>query len=456
MRNIFFCLLLSISFGGCANRSLQTKELPPHILLIYVDDMGLGDASFMGNDFIPTPHIDKMTKGGKVFEQYYTNSPVCSPSRVAITTGMYPLRWNINSFLSHKKHNDLCDQAGFLDVRAPSIAKRLKQAGYKTAHFGKWHMGGGRRIEAPAITEYGFDTYVSTWESPDPDPLLTSSNWIWARSDSIKRWERTKYFVDNTLAFLQEHRNASCYINLWPDDIHTPWVGSKEELEKGKKNYKSEAHFYTVMADFDQEGGRLIAGIEEMGLDKRTLIIFTSDNGPAPTFNKKRTLGLRGSKNSLYEGGIRMPFIAYWPTVIEGGQVDQKSVLSAIDLYPTLCRIGGIEPPKEWEFDGEDVSKAMLGSNIHARQSPIYWEYGRINPRTSIPKDSLNRSLPLSIRQRNWKFFTSFEGNEAELYELGADPQESKDLSEQHPKLVEELREKALSWFQVWDKSEVR
>ncbi len=178
--------------NSCKKKELQA----PNIILIYTDDMGLGDASFTSGKVRPTPHIDRMAREGKVFKNYYTNSPVCSPSRVALSTGMYPLRWNINTFLSSKKHNEACHQSDYLEPSAPSMARSLKAAGYTAAHFGKWHMGGGRNIQAPSITEYGFDAYASTWESPDPDPLLTSSNWIWSPDDSIKRWERTAYFID--------------------------------------------------------------------------------------------------------------------------------------------------------------------------------------------------------------------------------------------------------------------
>lgn len=443
----YACLLASIlvlfSFQALED---PTSADPPNIIVIYVDDMGLGDASFTSGTVRPTPNIDRMARAGKVFENYYTNSPVCSPSRVALTTGMYPLRWDINTFLSGKKHNDNCDQSGYLDARAPSMARALRQAGYATAHFGKWHMGGGRNIQAPAITEYGFDEYASTWESPDPDPLLTSSNWIWAPTDSIQRWDRTAYFVEKTLGFLKKYPNQPCFINLWPDDVHSPWVATADQLSDDKTGYFSLENLQPVITNFDRDLGTLLAGIEAMGMAENTLIIFTSDNGPAPTFEYSRTIGLRGSKNSLYEGGIKMPFIAYWPSVIEGGQVDRTSIISAIDLFPSLCQIGGASLPEAWQLDGEDVSQALLGNQPYERSSDIHWEYGRMSD-WSIPKDSLNVSPPLAIRHGDWKFLCSFDGRQLELYHLPSDPKETENKVLEEPELVRTLKRKALLWF---------
>ena len=454
MIRLIVALLLILS--GCS--SCQNSNEQPNIILIYVDDMGLGDASFTSGEVRSTPNIDRMAAEGKVFTQYYTNAPVCSPSRVAVTTGMYPLRWNINTFLSDKKHNEICDQSDFLKADAPTLAKTLKTAGYTTAHFGKWHMGGGRDVkEAPSIYEYGFDEFLSTWESPDPDPLLTSSNWIWAPGDSIKRWERTSYFVDKTLDFLRRNKNKPCYINLWPDDVHSPWVAS-EQYQDGRNNpkYYSFDFLKPVIDVFDKDMGRLMAGLKELGIDQNTLIVFTSDNGPAPTFGYSRTNGLRGSKNSLYEGGINMPFSIRWPEKIKSGHTDNESVISAVDLFPTLCKIGGAEIPRGFSFDGEDVGSTFLTDNKWNNERKIFWEYGRRNPKMSIPKDSLDQSPVLAVRQGNWKCFTSFDGKVLELYNLKTDPTERENLANENQALAEQLKLEMLAWFAKNDKSEIK
>jgi arylsulfatase A-like enzyme len=450
--NLIF-LAITVILASCGS-----KTESPNIILIYVDDMGLGDASFTSVEVRPTPNIDQMAAEGKVFTQYYTNAPVCSPSRVAVTTGMYPQRWNINTFLSGKQHNKICDQSDFLKSEAPSLAKTLKNAGYKTAHFGKWHMGGRRDVqEAPSISEYGFDEFSSTWESPDPDPLLTSTNWIWSPEDSIKRWERTSYFVNKTLDFLKRNKGNPCYINLWPDDVHSPWVAS-EQYQDGQNNpeYYSFEFLQPVIDVFDKDMGRLMAGLKELGIDENTLIVFTSDNGPAPTFEYSRTNGLRGCKNSLYEGGINMPFFIRWPEKIKSGQTDNQSIISAIDLFPTLCEIGGAEMPGYFSFDGEDLSHVFLRDERLNNERKIFWEYGRRNPKMSIPKDSLDQSPVLAVRQGDWKCLTSFDGNRIELYNLRTDPNERKNVSSENMELANQLKKDMISWFIETDKSELK
>jgi len=161
----------------------------PSIILILTDDMGYGDPGCYGGGFAPTPNIDRMARDGIRFTQFYVGSPICSPSRTALLTGMYPGRWSITSYLQTRKGNRACGQADFLDPKAPSLARALRAAGYATGHFGKWHLGGGRDVtNAPPLQAYGFDECVSTWESPDPHPDITATNWIWSAQDKVKRW----------------------------------------------------------------------------------------------------------------------------------------------------------------------------------------------------------------------------------------------------------------------------
>lgn len=451
IRNI---LILSVSI--CFLVSCKQVE-QPNIIIIYVDDMGLGDATFTSGKVCPTPNIDRMAAEGKVFTQYYTNAPVCSPSRVAITTGMYPQRWNINTFLAGKKHNRLCDQSDYLKSHAPSLARSLKTAGYATAHFGKWHMGGGRDVmEAPSIAQYGFDEFCSTWESPNPDPLLTSSNWIWAPTDSIKRWDRTAYFVDKTIDFLKRNKDKPCYINLWPDDVHSPWVASEQYLDGDRREpkYYTLEYLEPVIDVFDRDMGRLMFGLRELGLEENTLIVFTSDNGPAPTFGYSRTNGMRGCKNSLYEGGINMPFFVRWPEQIKAGQTDSESVITAVDLFPTLCKIGGATMPGNFESDGNDISRTFTSENETVDVRKIFWEYGRRNPRFSFP-DSLDKSPVLAVRYLDWKCFTSFDGEKLELYNLKNDPSEQNNVADENEDLAHRLKNEMLKWFEKTDKSEL-
>lgn len=417
----------------------------PNIILILVDDMGVGDVGCYGGKVAPTPHIDRLAAEGTRFTQYYSGSPICSPSRVALTTGMVPARWNITSYLSNKKHNRSCEMADFLDPAAPSAARALRQSGYRTAHFGKWHMGGGRDVtQAPGIREYGFDAYASTYESPDPDPLITATNWIWSKEDSVKRWNRTGYFVDKTLEFLAENREGASYINLWLDDVHTPWIPDPETMETHPRDSQKLPSLEKVLVEMDTQIGRLMAGIEALGLDGNTLVIFTSDNGPLPAFGDRRTVGLRGTKLSLYEGGIRMPFIVRYPGRVPAGRVDGESVMVAMDLLPTFCKIANAAPPAD-RLDGQDVSSAWFGKKL-VRKQPIFWEYGRNATSFNYPPDAGDISPNLAMRLGPWKLLLDDDGTHAQLYNLEKEAFEMNNVAAQNPKVTHEMSRQLLAW----------
>ncbi|WP_421828657.1 sulfatase [Larkinella sp.] len=442
--------VLCSSFGTSLPASEQKPvNRPPNIILILIDDMGAADVGCYrprssASSLPPTPHIDRLAAEGIQFTNYYSAAPICSPSRVGLMTGNVPGKWRITSFLADRKHNRTCEQADFLDASAPSVARELKAAGYATAHFGKWHMGGGRDVDnAPGIRQYGFDAYASTWESPDPDPLLTSTDWIWAKSDSVKRWNRTAYFVDKTLNFLKRNPDKPCYINLWPDDVHTPWVPDETTLNEFPKGTEKPREFKTVLAELDVQIGRLMAGLKDLGMDENTLVVFTSDNGALPTFQGSRSGLFRGSKLSLYEGGIRMPFIVRYPARTPKGRVDNQSVVSAVDLLPTFVSLAG-KKGRSTGADGENRAGVLLGKPT-ARKTPLFWEYGRNTESFRYPAGR-DKSPNLAMRQGHWKLLVNADGSGTELYDLATDPAEQKDVAAQHPKVVDEMRPKLVAW----------
>jgi arylsulfatase A-like enzyme len=433
-------------FNVCvAQTRTATAKRPPNIIFILTDDMGYGDISCY-NGVYKTPNIDRLASEGRIFTQYYSPSPICSPSRVGFLTGMTPAKWNITSFLQLKKDNRLCEQADYLSTDAPSVARILKSNGYATGHFGKWHMGGGRDVDdAPSIKAYGFDEYSSTWESPDPDPLITATDWIWSDKDSIKRWERTGYFVDKTLAFMARNKDRPCFVNLWPDDVHTPWVAGDEQAGRTTGGRESEASFKAVLKEYDHQIGRLMEGLKKLGLDNNTIIVFTSDNGPLPKFKGSRSAGLRGTKLSLYEGGIRLPFIVRWPAQVKPGAIDSTSVLWGIDLLPTFCKLAGVKMPPRVKPDGEDRSGVLLGKPA-VRNRTLFWEYGRNDSSFRYPPQSNDRSPNLALREGKWKFLINADGNNPQLYDLDADPTESQNVVASHPQIAATLEKKLLAW----------
>ncbi|WEK37336.1 MAG: sulfatase-like hydrolase/transferase [Candidatus Pseudobacter hemicellulosilyticus] len=438
-------LIAGLLFNSCAapTRVVSNKR-PPNIIFVLTDDMGYGDIGCFNGQY-QTPYIDQLAAEGTRYTQYYSASPICSPSRAGFLTGSNPARSNITSFLQTRKGNASCEQADYLTTAAPSVARLLKTHGYATGHFGKWHMGGGRDVDdAPSIREYGFDEYNSTWESPDPDPLITGSNWIWSDKDSIKRWDRTRYFVDRALAFMDKHRDQPCFVNIWPDDVHTPWVPGDESTGHEKGGQESLASFRAVLKTYDQQIGQLLEGLKRMGLAENTIVIFTSDNGPLPTFGHSRSAAMRGSKLSLYEGGIRLPFIVRWPGVLKAGAVDSTSVICGTDLLPTFCRIAGTPLPESVQVDGEDRSAVLRGAPAQ-RTSTIFWEYGRNDIGFKYPQGA-DRSPNLALREGKWKFLINADGSSPELYDLAADPNETRNVQGSQAELTATLSKKLLDW----------
>ncbi|MGO1788246.1 MAG: sulfatase-like hydrolase/transferase [Sphingobacterium sp.] len=435
---------LTLSFANMDSISAQDSD-KPHVIIILSDDLGIGDiSSYYGH--YSTPNIDRIAAEGKQFENYYSASPICSPSRAALLTGQAPAKLHFTTFLNTREDNRRKEQVDYLDPSIPTMAEALKAVGYTTAHFGKWHLGGGRDVtDAPNFDQYGFEEWAGTYESPDPDPAITATDWIWSDKDSIKRWDRTAYFVDKTLAFLKENADQPCFVNLWADDMHTPWVPGKGEKEINPGKPEAEKSFQEVLVEFDRQMGRLLAGLKELGIDENTILIFTSDNGPLPNFRQDRSAQLRGTKLSLYEGGIRMPFIVRWPKRIAAGSVDSVSILSALDILPTLAHLVGADLRQE-NLDGEDRSSVLL-HGPEDRIHPLVWEYGRNNDYFSFPKGR-NRSPAMALREGQWKFLMNQDGSNIELYNLSEDANENNNLISEESDRAAVFKRQLLDWWE--------
>lgn len=437
------CTIASLSFAVPPHCAAER----PHIVVLFADDLGVGDIGCYGGKVAPTPNIDRLAREGTRFTRYYSAAPICSPSRCGLITGMFPARWRITSFLQTRQGNRGCEQADFLDPAAPSLPRALKASGYATAHIGKWHLGGGRDVEnPPKFAAYGYDEGVGTWESPEPHPDITATDWIWSDRDKVKRWNRTAFFVDKTLDFIARHKDRPCFINLWLDDPHTPWVpepaAGEQPNAKAKKAAKAanlRKQLVPVLVELDRQVGRLMDAVPA-----NTLLFFISDNGPLPTFQGDRTNGLRGSKLSLYEGGIRLPFIARWPGQVPAGRVDDTTVLGGVDLFPTLCAMAGAKLPDEAALDGTDVSSTLRGQPV-LRQRPLLWEYGRNNETFAYPPGK-DRSPNVAILDGKWKLLINADGTGAELYDLAADPNETTDVSADNREITDRLIQQALTW----------
>ena len=446
-------LMLLCPCFGC------TAKTKPNIVLIFVDDMGYADLSCFGNKNAKTPSIDRLAGEGIAFEQFYVNSPICSPSRVAISTGQYPNRWGITSFLARRQLNNKRGVAHWLDPKAPMLARSLQRAGYATGHFGKWHMGGQRDIDnAPAITDYGFDTSLTNFEGMGPKLLpLTRKpgkdgkvieGRIWEDAERLggpvvwmQRSEITTGFVDAALAFIDEanKNDKPFYINLWPDDVHSPFFPKIENWGPTKRDL-----YHAVLEEMDQQLGRLLDHIENNPeLRDNTLIIFCSDNGPEK--GAGRAGKLKGFKTHLYEGGIRSPLIVWGPGLVAEeavGKRNKQSVFSAVDLVPSLLAMTGTPPEQGIVYDGENVHKTLLGESNGSREAPLFF---------SRPPDRKNyygfKNLPdLAVREGKWKLLCDYDGARPELYDLLQDPGETTNLAKQHPDVTKRLVHRVLAW----------
>jgi arylsulfatase A-like enzyme len=205
----------------------------------------------------------------------------------------------------------------------------------------------------------------------------------------------------------------------------------------------SEGSFIEVLREYDKQVGRFMAGLKQLGLDEKTIVVFSSDNGPAPDFDNTRCGGLRGRKASLYEGGSREPFIVRWTDKTPAGRIDDKTVIDAVDLFPTFCKLAGASLPRNAHLDGADVSKSFFGQNIE-RATPLFWEFG--GRKGSGRPPGKNVSPNVAVREGKWKLLINDDGSALELYDLDADQNETNNVAEQNPTIAKRLSASALRW----------
>ena len=432
-------------------------ETKPNIILLFIDDMGWADFSCFGNTNATTPNVDRMAAEGIAFESFYVNSPICSPSRAAISTGTYPQRWKISSYLADRASNKSRGMANWLDPKAPMLARSLKQAGYATGHFGKWHMGGQRDVnDAPAITEYGFDESLTNFEGMGAKLLPTTidkdgkKGRIWGDAVRLgepvtwmERSEITTGFIEATIAFMKKAEAAGkpFYVNVWTDDVHSPFWPSYERIKK--TNNKRELYL-AVLEEMDKQFAPLFDFIRnDETLRSNTMILVCSDNGPEP--DAGRAGALKGFKTHLYEGGIRSSLIVWAPGLMSKSAIgtrNKDSVFSAMDLTPSLLKLTGVPAPTDANYDGEVLLDVLLGRSNKSRKSPIYF---------SRPPDRKNyygfKNLPdLAVRHDKWKLLCDYDGSRPELYDLSADPGESNNLADTQPDVAKDLLNKVVTW----------
>lgn len=451
----FLCAAVMVVWG-----CVTLHAAPPNFVVVFIDDMGWGDFSCFGNTAAKTPNVDRLATEGIRFSQFYVNAPICSPSRCALTTGQYPHRWKITSFLNNRADNNRRGMAQWLDPQATTLPRLLQQNGYATGHFGKWHLGGQRDVDdAPPITAYGFDQSLTNFEGMGPKLLpLTlkpgdkEPGKIWGDAERLGKpftWmlrsQITTGFIDAAIPFMDDAaRNGKpFYVNLWPDDVHTPLWPPVEKWRNGKRN-----QYLAVLEEMDCQLGKLFDHISTMPtLRDNTLILICSDNGPEAGAGSAGPF--RGGKTQLYEGGIRSPLIVWGPGFIAAehrGMHNETSVFAAFDLAPSLLTLAKVKAPAEVTFDGEDISATLIGKATTSRRMPICW---RRPPDRKFAGPMMSEELPdLAIRDGQWKLLCDYDGSRAELYDLDTDRAEKQNVAPQQPEIVARLKSAVIAWHE--------
>lgn len=461
--SFYLFTIIALLSGPAVAADQPNKDQPitnqPNIIVVLIDDMGWGDFSCFGNKKAQTPHVDRLAREGIRFSQFYVNSPICSPSRTALTTGQYPQRWKITSYLNNRADNARRGMANWLDPQAPTLARILQQQGYATGHFGKWHMGGQRDVDdAPAIAAYGFDASLTNFEGMGAkllpltmQPGATEPGKIWADAERLgkpvtwmQRSQITSGFVNAAIPFIDKATAAKkpFFVNLWPDDVHSPFWPPVDQWAEGKRGL-----YRAVLMEADRQLGKLFDHIRNNpALRDNTMILVCSDNGPEPGAGSAGPF--RGTKATLYEGGTRSSLIAWAPGLMNQsacGSHNQQSVFAAFDLVPSLLAVAKLDQPTGIIFDGENLAPVLLGKSKASRNAPIFWRRPP-DRKTMAPSPEL---LPaLSVRAGHLKLLCEYDGSEPQLYDLTTDRSEKNNIAAQQPTQVAKLTALLLAWHQ--------
>jgi N-acetylgalactosamine-6-sulfatase len=414
----------------------QASPRKPNVLFILADDWGWGDLGCYGHERLRTPNLDRLAKQGIQFTQFYVANPVCSPSRAAFLTGHFPARHAIHGHLATPEQNAARGMPNSLDPKVTTLAKLLKGAGYVTGHFGKWHLSSGPQAFHPS--EYGFDVVRAA--------VGGSAAWVW-HDPERNRAQSTEMIVDETIKFIETHRDKPFYAQAWILDTHARLQPTEEQMKAYPNLIGATRIYYSAATDADKHIGRLLRKLDELGLTENTIVIFSSDNGPEEILignASEHGVGspgpFRGRKRSLYEGGVRTPFIVRYPARTPAGKVDSTTVIGAVDFLPTICSLAGVKLPDHLDLDGEDMSDALLGKPKE-RTKPLFWEW-----RFRIFGHVINRSPMLAIREGRWKLLMNPDRSRVELYDIPNDLSELNNLADKHSDVVKRLSEKLLKW----------
>lgn len=436
-------ILLLLSFV-----TIVHAETKPNILFIFADDWGWGDLGCHGHPYVKTPNIDKLAATGTDFQRFTVASGVCSPSRAAVMTGHFPARYSINGHFAWVPSNAKRGMPDWLSPNAPLLPRMLQKAGYATAHFGKWHLSNNMIPDSPLPSEYGYHEYGAFNCAGEQMPVHEDAK--------------------NAISFIKKCHSAEkpFFINLWIHEPHTPFHIVPKYCWRFRDLEEADNIYASVLSHADERIGEVLDCLDDLKLTDNTLVIFSSDNGPARAGGDKPaklalqndtatgvgygvgaskgiTGGRKGYKAALFEGGIGVPFIARWPGKIAAGKVDDSSLISAVDLLPTFCEIAGAELPVDYQPDGLSQVQTLMGKAKTKREKPLFW---KSDARWPAQKSRPDHWVAYAIVDQQWKMVTSINAEAIELYNITKDPYEKIDLKGDYPEVVSQLSKKLADW----------
>ncbi len=432
-----------------------------NVVLVLMDDLGYHDVGCYGSRYYETPAIDALARNGMRFAQAYAACPVCSPTRAALLTGRYPARIGLTDYLVGQRRGRLLP-ALYLDhlpLEEVTIAECLKEAGYATASIGKWHLG-----PEPYYPErQGFDLNVGGCHLGHPPSYF----WPYGEGNArvpLRNGAQGEYLTDRltheAIRFIRENASRPFFLYLSHYAVHNPqqskddwtqhfqrkartmaddglpefmeWRGRQVRIKQNQPVYAG------MLASADEGVGRIMEELHHLGIDQRTVVIFTSDNGGLSTSEGTPTSNfpLAGGKGWLYEGGIRVPLIVRWPGKTPPGSVCGEPVITT-DLFPTILRMAGLGLRTDLHRDGCDLTSVLEGGTLRIGRD-LFWHYPHYSNQGCTPASA--------IRSGNYKLIEDLEDGRCELYDLASDPGETRDLAETEPAIVAKLQARLKAW----------
>lgn len=443
-------VLCCIASPALANAN-STKN---NVVLILIDDLGWADVGCYGSTYYHTPNIDSLAAQGMRFTNGYAACNVCSPTRAAILTGKYPARLLLTQWLPSGRWDAQKNKmregryVSNLPLEEVTIAEALREAGYKTAFMGKWHLGtetyyypehqgfdvnvGGRDYGAPGGYFYPF---TGSWKIPTTGQML--------RKTSPVSGKEGDYLVDRLAeeagSFIRKSHDEPFFLMLSHYAVHAPLQGKPDKVEKyasvPKDQRQGKTHYAAMVESVDDSVGRVMKTLDELIISDRTLVIFTSDNGGFAKATDSSPL--RANKGSNFEGGLRVPVIIKWPGKTKPGTTSDVPVISN-DFYPTMLAAAGLPPRPYQHVDGKNLEPILDGSGTLTRDA-LFWHYPHYNQHPE--------SFPSGvIRSGDWKLIESYETGKLSLYNLADDLGETTDMSDRQPAVTKRLQQRLKQW----------